>query len=82
MKITADMFPGRFEIRSANGFFRSVVTAGDAEALSGHVERAAGDREPDPFWFEDGRVTIGARVILHVEFLGRASIPPSRRPTA
>lgn len=73
--ITAEMFPGRFRLRSKARAIE--VLAGDFEALRAHVERALGDREPDPFWQQDGQVTRGTRVILTIEHLGRASIEPT-----
>lgn len=72
--ISAEHFPGRFRLRHAKTGRSIDVEAGDVEALSHRIRVAVGDREIDPFWLLDGRVTEGARVLLTVE--------PLRRPAS
>lgn len=65
--ISAEHFPGRFRLRHPKSGCSFDVEAGDADALTHRIQVAVGDREIDPFWMEDGRVTRGTRVLLTVE---------------
>lgn len=69
--IGTEHFPGRFRLRNPKTGRSLDVEAGDVEALTHRISIAVGDREIDPFWMEDGRVTEGTRVLLIVEPLRR-----------